>query len=84
MDPLTKPRPIGLGRCKREIPNSAGASLTKELTKWILRAPLKFIWLINSFIKLRCYLPRGAAVLNRVLSEWLIPYAKLKITPGRD
>ena len=37
--PLTKPRPIGPPQSKREIPNSAGMSLTKELIKGISRAP---------------------------------------------
>ena len=37
--PLAKPRPIGLARSKREIKNFARMSLTKELTKGILRGP---------------------------------------------
>ena len=37
--PLTKPRPIGVDLPKREIPNFAGMSLTKALTKAILSGP---------------------------------------------
>ena len=37
----TKPRPIGVAHPKREITNFDGASLTKALTKEILRGPLK-------------------------------------------
>ena len=44
--PLNKPRPIGSAHAKREITNFAGMSLTKELTKGILRGALKFIGLI--------------------------------------
>ena len=52
--PLTKPRPIGAAHPKREIANFAGMSSTKELTKAILRAPLKLLglirWLNNTVI----------------------------------
>ena len=54
---LTKQRPIVVSRSKHEIPNFAGAILTKELIKGILRAT-KDPW-INSFIKLHCYLRKG-------------------------
>ena len=37
--PLTKPRPIGMGRTKREIPNFDGMILTRALNKEILRTP---------------------------------------------
>ena len=58
MAPLTKPRPTGMARSKREIKNFAGMSLTKELTKRILRGPPKVPW-VNSFVKLLCYLTKG-------------------------
>ena len=45
--PLAKPRPIGVAHSKREIPNFAGMSLTYELSKGILRGPVKFLWLIS-------------------------------------
>ena len=54
---LTKPRPIVVSRKKNEIPNFAGAILTKALIKGISRAA-KDPW-INSFIKLHCYLRKG-------------------------
>ena len=44
--PLTKPRPIGKAHPKREIPNFAGMSVTKELAEAILSGPLKLIGLI--------------------------------------
>ena len=48
-------------------------SLTKELTKAILRA-IKIDW-VNSFIKLHCYLTKGfewgvPPLLNRALLDW--------------
>ena len=46
MAPLTKPLPIGVSRSELEIPNFAGMSLTKELTKEILSDPLKSTELI--------------------------------------
>ena len=45
--PLTKPRPIGVDRPKREIPNFAGMSLTEALAGRILRAPLNITGLIH-------------------------------------
>ena len=44
--PLAKQRTIGLARSEREIKNFAIMSLTKELTKEILRGPLKLPGLI--------------------------------------
>ena len=44
--PLTKPRPIGAARPKREISNFAGMSSEMELTKAIFTDPLKSIGLI--------------------------------------
>ena len=40
--PITKPHPIGVTHSEREVSNFAGMSLTKELIKGILMAPLKF------------------------------------------
>ena len=55
---LTKLRPIGVDRSKREIANFAGMRLTKELIKGISMGSLKFGGLIHS-IKLRRYLTNG-------------------------
>ena len=77
---LTKPRPTGLDHPKREISNFAGMSLEKELTKGILRGPLKFLGLIQ----LRCYLTngwKGVPLLNRFLLGGIVPNAKLIISP---
>ena len=40
-DPLTKPLPIGVAHAKREIANFAGTSFAQDLTKGMLRGPLK-------------------------------------------
>ena len=44
--PLTKPRPIGAAHRKREITNIDGTILTMELTKAIVRGPLRLMGLI--------------------------------------
>ena len=84
MGALTKPRPIGVDHPKREISNFAGMSSTEELTKGILRGPLK-IHRAHAFIKLHSYLTNGSEggphpLLYRALLGWLIPNATFRIS----
>ena len=58
-----------MARSKRESKNFAGASLTKELTKGILRGVLKFLGLIHlvkyNFIEQRVWTGGGAPTKPR-------------------
>ena len=80
--PLTKPRPIGVAHSKREIPNFAGMSITKELTKVILRGPLNSIGLIPllNYTVIQQMVSNGAPLLNIALLGRIIPNAKFQIS----
>ena len=76
--PLTKPLPIGAAHPNRETPNFAWASSTKELTESI--SPLKLIGLspLLNYTVICQRVSKGSPLLNRVLSDRLVPNAKFQ------